>query len=89
MADMQTLRDSLAFSLRLERASMRRARYFHRRASNPLNPNRDAASKVAAGYQRDAAGDRARIAELRSAISEVRRAARACETAAVEFYAHG
>ncbi|PZU17575.1 MAG: hypothetical protein DI589_25935 [Shinella sp.] len=67
-ADVQRLRDSLAWSLRLERGASRRARYFERRANNPRNPNRAASARVAAGYQGDAAKDRRRIAELKAEL---------------------
>jgi hypothetical protein len=67
--DLQALRDDLAWWLRMERGASRRARYFERRARNPRNPNRDASAKVAAGFQRDAAKDRVRIAEVRAALA--------------------
>lgn len=68
-ADIQRLRDALAWSLWLERGASRRAQYFERRAMNPRNPNRAASARMAAGYQSDAANDRRRIAELRSALA--------------------
>lgn len=64
------LRNALAWWLVLERSTSRRARYFERRANNPRNPNHAASARVAAGYQRDAAKDRRRIAELRAAIAK-------------------
>ncbi|WP_157726265.1 hypothetical protein [Xanthomonas citri] len=69
--DVQSLRDNLAWWIRMERGASRRAQYFERRALNPRNPNRDASAKVAAGFQRDAAKDRVRIAEARDALARV------------------
>jgi len=66
----QGIRDSLAWSLRLERGASRRARHFERRSNDPGNPNRAASARVTAGFQSDAAKDRRRIAELRAALSE-------------------
>lgn len=68
----QKLRDSLAWSLCRERGASRRARYFERRAAMRTNPNAEASAKVAAGFQRDAAKDRVRIAELRAALAGLR-----------------
>jgi len=68
----KSLRDGIAWSLRLERGASRRARYFERRAMNPRNPNRAASARVAAGYQGDAAKDRRRIAELRAELESVK-----------------
>lgn len=68
-SDIQRLRDGLAWCLWLERGASRRAQHFERRAMNPRNPNRAASARVAAGYQSDAANDRRRINELRSALA--------------------